>query len=833
MSNDSDIVESGDSSLTEVEPPRRGAPRLPALTRGMVLAGRYEIRKLIGRGGMGVVVRAHDRVLHEDVAIKIVRADLGGDSFWADRLAREVKLARQIHHPNVCRVFDFESAEGRVFLVMELATNRTLRSEIAAGVVAPRPLADRLADARAVASGLGAIHAAGIVHRDLSAQNLLRMADGRLVLSDFGLATSAFENTSGLQGGTVAYMAPELSRGGRASSRSDVWALGVVIHEAVFGQRPSWRTGSFEISDPPLGRRLAPEERAVLDVCRACTAADPDHRPANGAEVAAQLGARRRPRRLGALLRDGRRARVAGVVLAIAATAVLARRISPPGPEAPSAAARPLPDAAKIAPVGEAQDWSDVAVPLADVEPALACATVLPDRRTLRFVWGQPRRAEDLDIASRRRSPAPLVPISYAEGCPDVSPDGRRIVYPGHNADGRAFAFVSDRPDGSGAVPVVATAEPSQASEPTWLPDGQSFSYDIDLRHMGVYSLVTRRSTVLTEPTTVPHTSASRYVSGDRVFVSVWLDAVSSEVSGYGVPSLREDARFHLDELLVDWRLVGASTAYFTTTNFATPSVVFDLDLASHRARRRGFIPGQFIDRLAPVDGGLALVTSAVTSSVTARFASGRRAAFRRDALVFGGDRCGDELLLAEKAGAGIAIVRADASGAVRAQLTQGPADLQVSCAPDGRRWFYSSFGRNLGLYRCDPPGCTRVFADPAWGSAVSPDGARVAFMTVTVRGPTVRWMASDGGEVHDLADTETICGPSWASPRTLWISRRRGSELVWTEVDAESARPTGRVRPGSTDCSDARNDPETPDAAVSVRVDRRSQIRLVPDARL
>src|SRR4029079_13809809 len=125
--------------------------------RGVVLAGRYAIEKIIGRGGSGVVVRAHDRDLRQVVAIKIVRAELVGQRVWATRLAREVKLARQIHHPHVCRVFDFEQAEGRAFLVMELAENGSLRDELRSGALAARPLTERIADARAVASALAAI----------------------------------------------------------------------------------------------------------------------------------------------------------------------------------------------------------------------------------------------------------------------------------------------------------------------------------------------------------------------------------------------------------------------------------------------------------------------------------------------------------------------------------------------------------------------------------------------------------------------------------------------------------------------------------------------------
>src|SRR5436190_9676617 len=97
--------------------------------------------------------------------------------------------------------------------------------------MAARPLAERIADARAVGSALAAIHAAGIVHRDLTPQNLLRMSDGRLVLSDFGLAVDVSDTTSSVHGGTIAYMAPEVVRGGKASAASDIWALGVVVHE--------------------------------------------------------------------------------------------------------------------------------------------------------------------------------------------------------------------------------------------------------------------------------------------------------------------------------------------------------------------------------------------------------------------------------------------------------------------------------------------------------------------------------------------------------------------------------------------------------------------------
>ena len=222
--------------------PSQGAPydRAAAgeLTRGFVLAGRYEVQALLGRGGMGVVVRAFDRVIGEDVAIKVLRPEYAQDRRWTDRLAREVKLARTIQHPNVCRIFDFGEADGHSYITMELASGGTLRDAIAGA--ADRPVEDRVADATAVIHGLAAIHAAGIVHRDVTPQNILRMGDGRLVVSDFGLASIATGTTTSIHGGTIAYMAPEVLQGaGAANFASDVWGLGIIVWEVLTGVRPA------------------------------------------------------------------------------------------------------------------------------------------------------------------------------------------------------------------------------------------------------------------------------------------------------------------------------------------------------------------------------------------------------------------------------------------------------------------------------------------------------------------------------------------------------------------------------------------------------------------
>jgi hypothetical protein len=125
----------------------------------------------------------------------------------------------------------------------------------------------------------------------------------------------------------------------------------------------------------------------------------------------------------------------------VAAIAVSAERRKPE--IAPAPFPRPSP---MLALTGTPADWSETSAVLAEVPDRIHCARLLPDERTIRFVWGAPMRAEDVDTVTRERRPAPLVPAAYAEGCPDVSPDGTRLLYQGHASDGRAFAFPSCRP---------------------------------------------------------------------------------------------------------------------------------------------------------------------------------------------------------------------------------------------------------------------------------------------------------------------------------------------------------------------------------------------------
>jgi tetratricopeptide (TPR) repeat protein len=305
----------------------------PPLEPGFILDARYEIEACIGEGGSGFVFRALDRSLGVHIALKTLRNDRASDMSWIKRMRREVKVAREIEHPNVLRVFDFNSGDGYWFITMDLALGGSLREVLdkRSGIVRSRDfLADpqlpaKLDDARAVCAGLSAIHAVGIVHRDVTPGNVLRMADGRLVITDFGLAVRP-EDITTFHGGTPRYMAPEVIAKQPADQRSDVWQLGILLHEIIFGRYPRWEHDGDRVSlKLPAGDDADPVERELAQLCAECLSHNPEARPPNAMAVLGQLRLAERAKPLGPVARSWRRAKLVarrplvwGAILAVA-----------------------------------------------------------------------------------------------------------------------------------------------------------------------------------------------------------------------------------------------------------------------------------------------------------------------------------------------------------------------------------------------------------------------------------------------------------------------------------------------------------------------------------
>jgi serine/threonine protein kinase/WD40 repeat protein len=196
-----------------------------------VLGKRYRIRSILGRGGMGEVWRAFDLKLRVDVALKALRPDWVDNERALETLRQEVRSAREVVSPNVCRVFDLVELDGRELVSMEYIDGITLWEILRAR--APLDLTEARDIALQFLAGLEAIHAAGLVHRDIKPENLMITRSGRVVVMDFGIAKGLAEGRSGPVAGTPAYMAPEQARGEAVTSRADVFSAGVVLAEMV------------------------------------------------------------------------------------------------------------------------------------------------------------------------------------------------------------------------------------------------------------------------------------------------------------------------------------------------------------------------------------------------------------------------------------------------------------------------------------------------------------------------------------------------------------------------------------------------------------------------
>ena len=230
----------------------------------------------IGQGGMGEVWRADDLVLKTPVALKLIHA---ASRDGRERILNEVRLARQITHPAVCRVFDVGESEGEVFYSMELVKGEDLATLLRrAGRLPPERVRDI---GRQLCDGLAAAHGRGVLHRDLKPANVLMDENGRVRITDFGIAISRDKTGQHAIVGTPGYMAPEqLAPGSRLSERTDLYALGIVLFELLVGSQPfsdgsnvrgsASRPSTLPNVDPPL-------ERIILQAL----AADPRDRPAS------------------------------------------------------------------------------------------------------------------------------------------------------------------------------------------------------------------------------------------------------------------------------------------------------------------------------------------------------------------------------------------------------------------------------------------------------------------------------------------------------------------------------------------------------------------------
>ncbi len=264
-------------------------------TPGTILADRYRIIGLLGRGGMGEVYRADDLKLGQPVALKFLPPRLADDAVRRERFFAEVRITRQLSHPNICRVYDIQEFEGRHFLSMEFIDGEDLASLIRRiGHLSNEKALDI---ARQLAAGLAAAHERGVLHRDLKLANIMLDGHGRVRITDFGLAIAVEDEAQATEiAGTPAYMAPEQLAGKGATVRSDMYSLGLVLYEIYTGKKAFAATNLAELRQQKETHtpRAISELREGMDpvverLIRSCMEKDPNARPASVAQLALAL----------------------------------------------------------------------------------------------------------------------------------------------------------------------------------------------------------------------------------------------------------------------------------------------------------------------------------------------------------------------------------------------------------------------------------------------------------------------------------------------------------------------------------------------------------------
>lgn len=264
---------------------------------GTVLAGRYEILQLLGRGGMGAVYKARDTELSRVVALKLIRPELAKNPDMLQRFKQELILARQVTHKNVIRIFDLGQSDGIRFITMDFVEGRDLRRLLLERGKFPPDHAARVM--LQICRALEAAHAEGVIHRDLKPQNIMLDGSGRVYVMDFGIARSAYlpgMTQTGALIGTPEYMSPEQARGEKLTERSDLFSLGVIFYELLTGKSPY-------PADAPLGtlwKRLQEKPKPPVeidagvpkplnDIVMSALEIEPEKRMASSREMAQQL----------------------------------------------------------------------------------------------------------------------------------------------------------------------------------------------------------------------------------------------------------------------------------------------------------------------------------------------------------------------------------------------------------------------------------------------------------------------------------------------------------------------------------------------------------------
>jgi serine/threonine protein kinase len=717
-----------------------------------------------------------------------------------ERLGGELRYARKLQHPNVCRVFEMAETDGVHFLTMEFAEGGSLRRRLAAKP--DRPLEECIADARAVIDGLAAIHGANVIHRDIKPENVLVMQDGRLVITDLGLAVTLGQATffSSQIAGTPSYMAPEVVIGDKATLAADVWSLGVLLHEIMFARRPEWSVSKHgRTIKPPVNREAPRLLRGMAALCADCLQELPPRRlPDAGAVkrrfediVAGRLRLWRRPGRARSLAVAG----LITIVLAGAGFFSIARRLNAPKVGRPQ-----VPE---LAITGRARDLSTSQVLLSGQRPII-CLDPLPDGRRLRALLGIPTEPVEIDIGTGARSPSPLRPETFITGCPRLSPDGQSLLFTKKDRTGPTQIMFSPHADGSDARVM------NQGSDPHWLPSGREFIFTFDPRHLATMRVNGGLMLFPEAPADHRFFGSAAATEGGHSVIATFDDGRSgSFIDTFDYPSLTLTRTVHVPGVV---RSVGPGQGPSDLLlSITDPGDSVLAALRSDSLMRLGAVPGTNVMMSLATNAGTAFTTYVVKTSLFLKRNHEPEEQVLRDEVAHGYtvSAYGDVLVGRRLRDGRWVIAHVSKRGIT--PLTTGPVDMYGEFVP-GRREFVYSDGIRKSIVACtlDPEtssavGCRSVHAESTAPVAPvpSPDGARVAYLVNTGEFIHVRVASMRGGLERDLGTFQSDCPIRWSSARAIWTYRAadgRGADMdIFDGKTTELRRPTGDASKGPT----------------------------------
>jgi len=711
---------------------------------------RYQILGLVGIGGMGVVYRAEDTRLGRPVALKFLPPTLTPNPRAKDRLLDEARAASALDHPNICTIYEIgETPEGQLYLAMAFYEGETLSRRLARG---PLPVAEALRIALQVAQGLAKAHQHGIVHRDVKPANLMITADGIVKVLDFGIALLPEQGRSLPLLGTAGYMSPEQERGEPIDARSDVWALGAVLHEMLTGRLPDRDGQAVEASGwEPLGPRL--RQTSVGGVLSRMLATEPADRYPDASALLADLTALERAAAGDEKERTADPATpriLARTILLTAGLAVAAVgwllwdfRYGAAGPDPSHAIFTRLTDL-------PGKEW----FPSLDPDGKfLVYAKKVGDRN--RLFLQQVGGGKPLDLLA-----------DFQEGAsqPALSPDGRQIAFRSEREGGGIFVM--------GLMGESVRRVSDFGFNPAWSPDGQEILFATD----GIYNPLVR----IYSPSQVfrinLETRQQRLVhAGDAVQpswsphgyrIAYWGISLSGKRVIWTMPASGGEAVQVTDGKAVDWNPAWSADGRF-------------LYFASDRSGTTNLWRVPIDERSGRVGEAAPVTTSAQASMLFSLARDGKRIAYTTDETRTTLER------VAFDPGTG-------AAGPAVAVTQTGQLINSCDASRDGRWLLYQTIlpQQNLFLIRPDGSGLRQLTADgfknrlPRW----SPDGQQIAYYSNREGKYEIWILRADGSRLERAA----VTSPWPRAMHPLWSpdGRQLACELDQNEGLIDLTRP-------------------------------------------